>query len=127
IHNEVRNDKRRADIRMTSHSGQALVDMLCAVNRWPAPKFLQADDSGLELARAQRDNLLSGVLLNSGFKLSEGYFLDRYDLRANDLIPADAEEADIVDSEDEATGRIDDGRIGQDDSVSDRSVTDSDM
>jgi hypothetical protein len=127
IHNEVRNDKRRSDIRMTSRSGQALVNMLCAVNRWPAPKFLQADDSGLELARAQRDNLLSGVLLSSGFKLSEGYFLDRYDLRANDLIPADAEEDDIVDSEDEATGRIDDGRIGQDDSVSDRSVTDSDM
>lgn len=126
IHNEVRNDKRRADIRMTTRAGQTLVNMLCAINRWPAPKFMQADDSGLELARAQRDRLLSDVLTRSGFKLSEGYFLDRYDLRANDLIKVETEEEDIVDSEDEATGRIDDGRIGQDDAVSDRSVTDED-
>jgi phage gp29-like protein len=124
IHNEVRNDKRRADLRLTARAGQDLVNMLCTINRWPAPKFCQADDSGLELARAQRDHLLSGVLTQSGFKLSESYFLDRYDLRANDLIPTEIEEEDIVDSEDEATGRIDDGRVGQDDAVSDRSVTD---
>jgi phage gp29-like protein len=124
IHNEVRNDKRRADLRLTARAGQDLVNMLCTINRWPAPKFCQADDSGLELARAQRDHLLSGVLTQSGFKLSEAYFLDRYDLRANDLIPTEHQEDDIVDSEEEATGRIDDGRVGQDDAVSDRSVVD---
>lgn len=85
IHNEVRNDKRRADIRLQTRVCQQLVNSICAVNKWQAPKFLMMDDSGLEISRAQRDNILVNVLGSSDIRLNKSYFLNRYDLRPEDI------------------------------------------
>jgi len=62
----VRNDKRRADMRMVQRTGQQLVNNLAIVNGLEPPKFVMADDSGLEMSRAQRDSILLPVLAGSG-------------------------------------------------------------
>ena len=85
IHNEVRNDKRRADMRMVQSTGQQLVNNLAMINGLEPPKFIMADDSGLEMSRAQRDSILSPVLASSGFQFTQKYFLDRYDIETADL------------------------------------------
>jgi phage gp29-like protein len=86
VHNDIREDKRRADTRLVAASVQQLVNTLAELNGWAAPKFIMADDAGLEMKRAERDVLLvnSGVLA-----LSEIYLLDRYDYRVGDFtLPA---------------------------------------
>jgi phage gp29-like protein len=82
VHNDIREDKRRADTRLVAASVQQLVNTLAELNGWAAPKFIMADDSGLEMKRAERDVLLvnGGVL-----SLSETYLLDRYDYRQGDF------------------------------------------
>jgi phage gp29-like protein len=86
VHNDIREDKRRADTRLVAASVQQLVNTLAELNGWAAPKFIIADDSGLEMKRAERDALLvtGGVLT-----LTEPYLLDRYDYRVGDFtLPA---------------------------------------
>jgi phage gp29-like protein len=82
VHNDIREDKRRADTRLVAASVQQLVNTLAELNGWAAPKFIMADDAGLEMKRAERDVLLvnGGVL-----SLSETYLLDRYDYRQGDF------------------------------------------
>lgn len=97
IHNEVRNDKRRADIRMVQRTGQQLVNNLAMVNGVEPPKFIMADDSGLEMSRAQRDSILSPVLAASGLRFTRGYFTDRFDISEEDLEEKVIETPDPVD------------------------------
>ena len=85
IHNEVRNDKRRADLRMVQSAGQKLVDSLAAINGIEAPRFVMADDAGLEMSRAQRDAVLINVLKGSGLSLTKDYFLRSFDYEERDL------------------------------------------
>lgn len=91
IHNEVRNDKRRADMRMVQATGQRLVDILCEINRLQYHQFIMSDDAGLELHRAQRDAVLVPVLAASGLTLSKEYLTDRYD-----FITEDFEEKEVI-------------------------------
>jgi phage gp29-like protein len=76
VHDQVRQDKRHADIRLVTPTIQRLLDTLCELNGFPRVEFSMADDTGLEEARAQRDALLveKGII-----KLSKEYILDRYD------------------------------------------------
>lgn len=123
VHNEVRNDKRRADIRMVQQVGQRLVNILSFLNGWEAPRFVLADDSGLEMSRAQRDSVLTPVLSSSGYRLSEAYFLRNYDYTSEDL---ETVEAQTVTTDPKVTGKtktVED--LGQKDPpVKDRSVVD---
>jgi phage gp29-like protein len=82
VHNEVRDDKRRADTRLISQTIQRLVNTLAELNGMDAPEFVMTDDRGLESERAARDALLveKGVL-----KLTEEYLLDRYDYKTGDF------------------------------------------
>lgn len=83
VHNEVRADKRNADIRMVTRLAQSVLDQLAALNGRAAPEFVMADDTGLELERAQRDATLvdKGILT-----LTPEYLLDRYDYRDGDFV-----------------------------------------
>lgn len=86
IHNEVRNDKRRADMRMVQTTGQQLVNNLCLINGISdVPKFVMSDDSGLETARAQRDSILAPLLKISGLQLKKEYYLRNYDYTEKDI------------------------------------------
>lgn len=84
VHNEVRQDKKKADIRLVSGSVQRLVNSLWALNglAGSAPEFIMADDTGLEITRAERDSKLvqAGVL-----RLTPQYLLDRYDFKEGDF------------------------------------------
>lgn len=92
VHAEVRDDRRRADVRLVVPTVQRLVNALTVLN-FPAaeiPAFVMEDQAGLELDRATRDALLvrAGVL-----RLTEQYLLDRYDFEPGDFIVESAPEA----------------------------------
>lgn len=131
IHNEVRNDKRRADMRMVQQIGQQLVNTLCAINGISEKlKFMMADDSGLELGRAQRDAVLAPVLNSSGFKLSRKYYLRNYDYQNEDIEDVEVDlKNDLPHPEGDPTnqkkgGVVDVQRdIGTSPAMEDRSVT----
>jgi phage gp29-like protein len=89
VHNDVRDDKRLADLRMVSGTVQQLADALCELNGWgAAPRVVFADDTGLEVQRAERDKTLQDALAASGLRLTLNYYTDRYDLGDEDLEPA---------------------------------------
>jgi hypothetical protein len=90
VHDQVRQDKRNADIRLVTRTMQGLVDTLCALNGWGTPpKFVMADGTGLERERAERDKILveSGML-----KLTKDYLMDRYDFEEGDFEIVDTPE-----------------------------------
>ena len=85
VHNEVRDDKRRSDIRLVTRTVQQILDQIAAINGWQPVKFVMEDNTGLEKDRAERDEKLAPVLEKSGFRLTQNYFLDRYDLDEDDI------------------------------------------
>lgn len=124
IHNEVRNDKRRADMRMVQTAGQKLVDNLSVLNGFDGYRFVMADDAGLEMHRAQRDSVIMPVLTSSGFKLSRDYFESNYDYQDTDLVEVEVED-DSTDTAMSSTDTLDDTGE-QKDPVRNRSVAEED-
>lgn len=100
VHDNVRHDKRNADIRLVSHSVQGLIDTLCQLNGWQSPSFVMADGTGLERERAERDKILveAGII-----KLTKDYVIDRYDFEEGDFeIPEAAPEVGAGETASEA-------------------------
>ncbi|MCC6197731.1 MAG: DUF935 family protein [Burkholderiales bacterium] len=95
IHNEVRTDRRNADIRMVRKTVQRMIDVLWALNGFAGdpPDFIMADDTGLELDRAERDARLvqAGVV-----KLTPDYLLRVYDYEPDDLDVEAMQQRDLV-------------------------------
>lgn len=82
VHDQVRQTKRNADIRMVTQAAQSLIANLCALNGIAkAPDFVMADDTGLELERAQRDKLH----YEQGVRFTADYYIDRFDYREGDF------------------------------------------
>lgn len=89
VHNNVRDDLRRSDLRCIRKTIQKVIDALCALN-FPTrviPKFKFTDDKGLEVERANRDQVLSAT----GVKFRKQYFIDRYDLTDGDFDVAEVD------------------------------------
>lgn len=84
----VRMDRRNADIRMCSATVQRLVDTLWAFagRAGDPPRFVMADDTGLEAERAKRDAILVEKV---GVRLSEEYIAERYDLELGEFTMTD--------------------------------------
>jgi phage gp29-like protein len=83
IHNTVRDDLRKADLRLIRKTVQKLVDALCALN-FPTrviPEFFFDDGTGLAKDRAERDKILFSI----GIDFTKQYFIDRYDLTDKDF------------------------------------------
>lgn len=87
---EVRNDKRRSDIRLLVPTAQRLVNALWRLNAFNGdpPEFVMEDGAGLEPERADRD----AKLVQSGaVRLTEQYLLRTYDFEQGDFeIPVPA-------------------------------------
>jgi phage gp29-like protein len=84
VHDQVRQDRRRADIRYLVAAGQWLVNALFALNfpdKEPA-QFCMGDEKGLQEERAARDKLL---LDGGALKFKEQYLLRAYDFEAGDF------------------------------------------
>lgn len=90
VHNEVRIDRRNADLRMVSKTIQTLVNNLWQLNGFPndPPTFVMEDGAGLEIPRAERD----AKLVQAGIcKLTPDYLLRVYDFEDGDFeIPDNA-------------------------------------
>jgi phage gp29-like protein len=88
----VRNDRRNADIRLVSRTMQRLVDALWAFNGHSGapPRFVMADDTGLERERAERDAILVEKV---GVRLSPEYIAERYDLEPGEFEMVDPDAA----------------------------------
>ena len=86
VHNEIRHDKRNADIRLATKTLQKVVDTLVALNRLNgAFEFILSDDTGLEMGRAERDATLVPVFAQSGITLTRDYFINKFDYDQDDL------------------------------------------
>lgn len=81
---DLRTARRNADIRLCAGSVQFLVDQLWRLNQFggESPRFVMADDTGLEADRAGRDAVLSEKL---GVEFSPAYIAEAYSLKPADF------------------------------------------
>ncbi len=84
VHNDVRQDKTLADLKLVGPTVQNYIDALVSLN-FPSStpvKLIHAIDRGLETGRANRDALL----LNTGtVLLTEAYYQREYGFQAGDM------------------------------------------
>ena len=104
----VRTDRRNADLRLVSGTVQRLVDALWGFNAraGEAPRFVMADDTGLEVARAERDAILVEKV---GVRLTPEYIAERYDLEPGDFTMSDPAQAPAGAGQEGPGGEDDDG------------------
>ncbi|SPL70319.1 phage portal protein family protein [Acinetobacter stercoris] len=82
VHENVRQDKLKSDIRLVQPTIQAVVDALCTLNGWSEHKvFLGEKVKQLNQEQAQRDVSLK----NAGANFSDDYFIREYGLQEGDL------------------------------------------
>lgn len=83
VGNQVRDDKRMSDIRLTTPTLQMFVNVLWDLNKFPGepPTVVQADDRGLEVERAKRDADLS----RAGVRFTPVYIERAYDFEPGEI------------------------------------------
>lgn len=82
VHERVRDEKRRADIRLVSRAAQAVLDRLASLNRLPdAGRFVMEDGVGLETERAARDEILHRI----GVRFTDHYMREKFGLEEDDF------------------------------------------
>ena len=84
VHNEVREDRKLADLRIVTNTVQRMIDALVALN-FPAadpPTFIMEDGTGLEIERAERDARLASAGIA---RFTEDYLLRVYDFEPGDF------------------------------------------
>ena len=84
VHNLVREDKRRSDIRMIERAVNDVIRFLGILNDIDSarlPRFFLEDEKTLNLERANRDQ----VLHNIGVRFNENYYEQHYDLPSTDF------------------------------------------
>jgi len=86
VHNEVRLEKKQADVKLLTQAVQRIADALAAINGMEPPTFVMEDGSGLEMERAARDK----ILVDAGMvKFTPDYIKDKYDLLDTDFTVPD--------------------------------------
>ncbi|WP_216936252.1 MULTISPECIES: DUF935 family protein [unclassified Acinetobacter] len=82
VHENVRMDKLKSDIRLVTPTLQAVVDALCTLNQWGEYKVMLGEKpKPLNKDQAERDVHLK----NAGANLSKEYFVREYGLQEGDL------------------------------------------
>jgi phage gp29-like protein len=83
VHENVRMDKLKSDIRLVTPTLQAVVNALCALNGWGKYEVMLGEKpKPLNKDQAERD----AHLKNAGANLSDQYFTREYGLQEGDLI-----------------------------------------
>jgi phage gp29-like protein len=90
VHNDVREDRKQADLRMITRTIQRQIDALTALNfpNAEAPMFTMEEEIGIQAERASRDASLAtaGIV-----KFTPDYLLRAYDFEDGDFtIPSEA-------------------------------------
>lgn len=106
VHERVRDEKRRADVRLVTSALQQVADILADVNGLPRGTIVLEDPRGLERERAERDEILvkAGML-----RFTRAYLEEKYGLESDDFEELPAAEAAAI--ADVGAGGI--GRAGQ--------------
>ncbi|EXE15318.1 hypothetical protein J559_0890 [Acinetobacter sp. 983759] len=82
VHENVRMDKLKSDIRLVTPTLQAVVNALCALNGWGEYEVMLGEKpKPLNKEQAERDVHLK----NAGANLSDNYFIREYGLQEGDL------------------------------------------
>ena len=82
VHENVRQDKLKSDIRLVTPTIQTLVNALCTLNQWPKHKVLVGEKAKLlNKEQAERDSHLK----NAGANLTPEYFQREYGLQEGDV------------------------------------------
>lgn len=82
VHENVRQDKLKSDMRLVTPTIQAVVDALCMLNGWDEHKVSLGEEAKpLNKEQAERDVHLK----NAGANLSDDYFIREYGLQEGDL------------------------------------------
>lgn len=124
VHNEVREDKRRADIRMVSETAQRFIGMYWELNglgsAGTAPVFVMQDDVGLETERAERD----GKLYALGWRPTPVYIEESYGFKPDEYTLAAEEPEDPAEepSKAQATAALGASRFTPSQDVVERNV-----
>lgn len=83
VHENVRMDKLKSDIRLVTPTLQAVIDSLCVLNGWPKHTVMLGEKpKPLNKDQAERDVHLK----NAGANLSKDYFIREYGLQEEDLV-----------------------------------------
>lgn len=83
VHDNVRMDKLKSDIRLVTPTLQAVVDALCNLNGWGEYKVMLGEKpKPLNKDQAERDVHLK----NAGANFSKDYFIREYGLQEGDLM-----------------------------------------
>lgn len=81
VHENVRKDKLKSDIRLVTPTLQAIVNAMCLLNGWQDHKIIIGEDKALNEDQAKRDVDLK----NSGAEFTNQYFIREYGLQDGDL------------------------------------------
>jgi phage gp29-like protein len=90
VHERVRDEKRRADVRLVTQALQQVADLLADVNGLPRGRVVLEDPHGLERERAERDEILvkAGML-----RFTRAYLEEKYGLEPDDFEEQPADDA----------------------------------
>ena len=90
VHDEVRDDRRVADVKLVAGTIQRIVDAVVALNGLSPVRFVMEDERGLQAERARRD----ATLAQAGIaRFSKEYLLRAYDFEEGDVEAAQADRA----------------------------------
>lgn len=81
VHENVRKDKLKSDIRLITPTFQTVVNALCQLNGWQHHKIIIGDERSLNTDQAKRDEILS----RTGLTFSKDYFMNTYGLKETDI------------------------------------------
>ncbi|MBI1452866.1 DUF935 family protein [Acinetobacter sp. FL51] len=82
VHENVRNDKLKSDMRLVTPTLQAVVNALCELNNWAEHTIVLGEEAKvLNTEQAERDTRLK----NAGANFSDAYFIREYGLQEGDL------------------------------------------
>ena len=82
VHENVRQDKLKSDIRLVTPTLQAVIDALCALNGWKKHNIILGEQAKpLNKEQADRDAVLSGM----GVQFSKDYLVNAYGFEDGDI------------------------------------------
>lgn len=81
VHENVRKDKLKSDIRLITPTVQAVVNALCTLNGWQSHKIVIGEEKSLNKEQAKRDVDLK----NAGIEFSNQYWQRNYSFQDGDL------------------------------------------
>lgn len=90
VHENVRKDKLKSDVRLVTPTAQAVVNAICDLNEWERHKIILGEEpKSLNKEQAERDAILSKDM---GVKFSPGYVNKAYGFEEGDIVDAGKED-----------------------------------